>query len=160
VVDGAWRRLLDRAGPRPGMPLTEDPDLHLVVDGNRIDARSRQGGVHSFELAARPGLVRIVSRSAAPQELGLARDPRTLGVAVRRLALCHGVNLRLLEAEDESLSQGFHDFEPDNLFRWTNGDAVVPAALFDGMRGMAQLELHVGAEAVYIADADEETVAA
>jgi hypothetical protein len=35
VVDAAWRRLLDRAGPRAGMPSTGDPDLHLVVDGRR-----------------------------------------------------------------------------------------------------------------------------
>src|SRR3984957_6662986 len=38
VVDAVWRRLLDRAGVRPSMPLTDDPDLHLVVDGARVDA--------------------------------------------------------------------------------------------------------------------------
>ena len=43
LVDEAWRRLLDRAGPRPGLPLTEDADLHLLVDGQRLDARSCQG---------------------------------------------------------------------------------------------------------------------
>jgi hypothetical protein len=160
VVDAVWRRLLDRAGPRPGVPLTLDPDLHLVIDGRRLDARSRRDGVYVFELAERPGLVRIVSRAAAPQELGLARDPRTLGVAVRRLALCHGVNLRLIEAEDNSLGQGFHGFEPDNLFRWTNGDAVVPAALFDRMQGLAELEVHVAAGAAYIAEGDAEAAAA
>ena len=41
VVDAVWRRLLDRAGPRPGVPLTDDPDLHLLVDGQRVDAASR-----------------------------------------------------------------------------------------------------------------------
>ena len=25
MVDAVWRRLLDRAGPRPGLPLTDDP---------------------------------------------------------------------------------------------------------------------------------------
>ena len=34
VVDAVWRRLLDRAGPRPGLPLTDDPDLHLLVNGH------------------------------------------------------------------------------------------------------------------------------
>ena len=36
-VDAMWRQLLQRAGPRRGSPLTDDPDLHLLVDGNRID---------------------------------------------------------------------------------------------------------------------------
>ena len=38
VVDAVWQRLLDRAGPRPGLPLTDDPDLHLLVDGKRVEA--------------------------------------------------------------------------------------------------------------------------
>ena len=37
VVDGVWRRLLDRAGPRALPPMTDDPDLHLVIDGARLD---------------------------------------------------------------------------------------------------------------------------
>jgi hypothetical protein len=160
LVDQAWRRLLERAGPRPGVPLTSDPNLHLVVDGRRVDARSARDGVHVFELQGRPELVRIVSRAAAPQEFGLARDPRMLGVAVRRLALCHGVNLRLIEAEDTALSQGFHGFEPENGFRWTNGDAVVPGALFSRMGGLAELEVHLGGVAQYVADADEAMAAA
>ena len=43
IVDAVWRRLLERAGPRPGIPMTEDPDLHLVVDSVRLDAALRQG---------------------------------------------------------------------------------------------------------------------
>jgi hypothetical protein len=162
LVDQAWRRLLELAGPRPSVPLTSDPDLHLVVDGRRVDVRSSRDGVHVFVLQGRPALVRIVSRAAAPQELGLARDPRTLGVAVRRLALCHGVNLRLMEAEDAALGDGFHGFEPEHGFRWTNGDAVVPGALFSGMGDLAELEVHVGGVAQYVAgaDADEAMAAA
>ena len=34
VVDAVWRRILDRAGGRPGLPLTDDPDLHIVADAN------------------------------------------------------------------------------------------------------------------------------
>ena len=40
VVDAAWRRLLDRAGPRALPPMTDDPDLHLVVDGARVEPRN------------------------------------------------------------------------------------------------------------------------
>ncbi len=38
IVDAIWR-LLDRAGPRPGLPTTADPDLHLLVDGRRVDGK-------------------------------------------------------------------------------------------------------------------------
>jgi hypothetical protein len=38
VVDAVWQRLLDRAGPRSLPPMTDDPDLHLMVDNQRLDA--------------------------------------------------------------------------------------------------------------------------
>ena len=87
LVDAAWERLLDRAGPRKSVSLTDDPDLHLLVDGKRLDAIERRDGTHVFRLTAKPRSVRVVSHAAAPQQLGLARDPRTLGVAVRQLVL-------------------------------------------------------------------------
>jgi hypothetical protein len=40
VVDAVWRRLLDRSGARPGVPLTEDPDLHVLTGGRLITHRS------------------------------------------------------------------------------------------------------------------------
>jgi hypothetical protein len=153
IVDAAWRRLLDRAGPRPGLPLTEDADLHLLVDGRRIDAASRHGEAHVFCLAARPRTVRVASRAAAPQELGVARDPRVLGVALRRIMLRQGARLRLIEAADASLADGFHGYEPDNLFRWTDGDGLLPAALFGSVQGGFELELHVACCTRYIVDA-------
>jgi hypothetical protein len=83
VVDEAWRRLLERAGSRPGVPMMDDPDPHLLVDGQRVDANSRSDVWHVFRLSVPPANVRIVSRSGMPQELGVARDPRCLGVALR-----------------------------------------------------------------------------
>ncbi len=82
-VDSLWRRLLDRAGPRPGLVLTDDPDLHLHVDGRRVDATLARGTTRIFSLHEQPAGARIVSRAAVPAELGLARDGRLLGVAVR-----------------------------------------------------------------------------
>jgi hypothetical protein len=149
VVDAIWRRLLDRAGPRASLPLTDDPDLHLLVDGVRRDPSIRQRGLYVFELLRRPASARLVSRAAAPQELGLARDPRLLGVAVRRIALLHAGRLTAVTADDAALADGFHAFEADNAFRWTDGDAVVPAALFDGMEGPARMEVVVGCTTTY-----------
>jgi hypothetical protein len=33
---------LDQAGPRPGLLTTSDPDLHLLVHGERIDHIERR----------------------------------------------------------------------------------------------------------------------
>ena len=159
VVDAVWRRLLERAGPRPSLPLTEDPDLHLCVDGVRLEATSRHGGAHIFALPARPVSVSIVSRAGVPAELGLARDPRVLGVALRRLAVRQGIRFRVMRAADPSLADGFHPFEPESGLRWTDGDAAIPQALFDGFDGPMELVLHVGGTTSYLEDYPVQRVA-
>jgi hypothetical protein len=153
VVDSMWQQLLDRAGLRPPVPLTDDPDLHLLVDGRRVDFFYKYGAVHVFRLPNPPREVRLVSRAASPQELGLARDPRVLGVSVRRITLSQGRLLRLIEADDPSLDQGFHQFEPDNAFRWTDGDALLPASLVVDVRGVCELAVHIGCFTRYGRDA-------
>ena len=152
LVDAAWRRLLDRAGPRPGLPLTDDPDLALHVGGRRLNPVSRSGGIVLFRPNTPTEAVRIVSRAASPQELGLARDPRVLGVAVRRIVCRQRAHLRLIGAHDPALHDGFHDFEPNQEHRWTNGDARLPAELFRGLRGIVELEVHVAGRTRYLAD--------
>jgi hypothetical protein len=151
VVDAVWCRLLDRAGPRPRLPTTNDPDLHLLVEGRRIDAASVDGMSHIFRLPTRPEHVRIVSRASVPQELGTARDPRALGVAVRQILATHGQQIRRVEAASGLLTQGFHGFEPDDAIRWTDGDAVIPASLFDGCAGPVELALRLGGTTSYAA---------
>jgi uncharacterized repeat protein (TIGR03803 family) len=149
VVDTVWRRLLERAEPRPRLPTTEEPDLHLFIDGRRVDGKALADSICMFRLPERPGSVRIVSRAGAPDVLGIARDPRLLGVAVRQIRLWRGARLRLIEAYDPSLDEGFHLFEEDNGFRWTDGNARLPAALFDGINGPCDLELSVGGTTRY-----------
>jgi hypothetical protein len=144
LVDAAWRRLLDRGGQRPAVPLTEDPDLHLLIDGQRLDAMSRTERAYSFSLPDTRADVRIASRAAAPQELGLARDPRCLGVAVRRITLRQGSRSLSIEAADARLTDGFHTFEPELGLRWTDGDAALPAALLDGFDGPVEMHLLLG----------------
>ena len=143
IVDTIWRRLLDRAGPRPGMPLTDDPDLHLLVDGARVDANARHGDAYLFALTAPPGSVRVVSRSAVPAELGVARDARELGVALHRIVLIRRARMVAIEAADPMFTDGFHGFEADDAIRWTDGDALLPRELFRGHDGKLTLELHL-----------------
>ena len=159
VVDAVWRRLLDRAGPRPGWPLTDDPDLHLLVDGVRADrlrmeslgagAGQTHGRAHIFALADAPKSVRIVSRASVPAELGLLRDFRCLGIALRRLVLHQGPRIRVIEAVDALLTEGFHSYEDANQYRWTDGDAALPAALLANFAGPFELVLHIGNTAQY-----------
>ncbi len=143
VVDAIWRRLLDRAGARPPLPVTNDPDVHLLVDGKRIDPAARSVDKFVFRLPSCPGRVRIRSRKAVPAELGLARDPRLLGVAVRRVQVLRGWQLVQIDAGDERLVDGFHGYEADDRLRWTNGDAGLPTALFAGFGGPTELVLNL-----------------
>ena len=152
VVDAIWRRLLNQAGPRKALPITQNPDLHLLVDGRRVDAEQTHGLAHIFALPDAPKSVRVVSRACAPVELGLARDPRCLGIAVRRLVLRQGSRFRVMEAADKELTGGFHPYDGGNRYRWTDGDATVPVSLLADITGPSELVLHVGETARYIDD--------
>ncbi len=86
-------------------------------------------------------------------ELGASRDARVLGVAVRRIVMREGRRLRMIEAADTALDNGFHLLEPDNAFCWTDGDALVPTAIFADVYGVCEVGLHIGCTARYVADA-------
>jgi hypothetical protein len=143
LVDAVWQRILDRAGPRPGLPLTDDPDLHLLVDGVRVDAVERQDRVLVFRLTGRPATVRIASRAAVPADLGLARDPRSLGVALRRIAVRQGTKFVVLKADDAKLTDGFHAYESAKDLRWTDGNAALPPETFARFTSSIEVVLHL-----------------
>jgi len=149
VVDAIWRRLLDRAGSRPSIQLTSDPDLHLVVDEQRVDAKSRTDSVLVFAVPNRHAAVRIVSLAGTPQELGLSRDPRCLGIALRSLIVRRNTQFQVIKAIDKRLAAGFHTFERDTGLRWTDGDAPLPNALFQGFDGPFELVLQLGGATRY-----------
>jgi hypothetical protein len=159
IVDAVWLRLLHRTGPRPGLSMTHDPDLHLLVDGRRMDVAQRVGEAHVFNLPDRPGTVRILSRAVVPQEAGLARDARSLGVALRNIAVRRGARFQIIKANDPRLAAGFHAFEPDTRLRWTNGNAALPAAAFDSWSGPIEVVLTVGGTTHYIEDGARRLVA-
>ena len=149
IVDAIWARLLDRAGPRPGLPMTDDADVHLMVDGQRVDGIEHPDGVVTFSLPSVPSCARIVSRAVVPQELGLARDARMLGVALSRITVSQGRAVRTIEADNAVFGTGFHLFEAADVFRWTNGDAAIPPALFAGLEGPCRLELAIACSTRY-----------
>ena len=159
VVDAVWRRLLGRAGPRAGLPLTDDADLHLRVDGAPLAATRREGGRYVFHLPGGSADIRIISRASAPQELGLARDPRELGVAVREIFVRRCDEERAIPASDPSLTDGFHAFESDNGWRWTDGEARVPVELVRFGAGPIELTVAVASTAVYLDSGESRQVA-
>jgi hypothetical protein len=151
VLAATWQRLLARVGDAAGVAMTGDPDVHLMAGGARVDAVAEIAGTWRFHLTAPTGDVRIVSRVAAPAALGLGPDQRRLGVALRRIALSQGHGLRVLKAEDARLIEGFHGFEPAEGWRWTDGNAKLPAELFDDLCGAVTLELCLACTTRYAA---------
>jgi hypothetical protein len=159
VVDAVWERLLDRAG-RDDLPaLTEEADLHLIVDGVRVDARGQTNGAHIFRLPCHPKSVVIGSRAGVPAELRFARDPRCLGVALRRVTIRQGAKFMLVDADDERLTAGFHAYEPAETIRWTDGSAELPIEAFARFDAGAEVAVHLGGATRY-PDVDRRNIAA
>ena len=147
------------AGPRRAArglpPMTDDPDLHLLVDGKRVDAVETSdavpgdGSVLVFRVRDAPRSVCLVSRTVVPAELGIARDQRPLGVALRRMKLRRGIRFEVLQASDARLADGFHAYEASGELRWTHGHAMLPAALFSQFGGTTELVLTLAATTRY-----------
>jgi hypothetical protein len=78
---------------------------------------------------------------------------------VRRIAVHKATRFRTLAAQDTSLSQGFHAFEPDTGLKWTDGDAAVPAQLFAGFTGKLEFVLQLATTGPYLDDAQIARVA-
>jgi hypothetical protein len=125
-----------------GYRLTDDPDLHLIVDGEIVRPDSVGGGIHRFTIAAGSRGVWLASRSTVPAETAAATgDIRRLGVAVERIAL-HDAGLSI-EAEHghATLCEGFH--EDEGSHRWTDGLARLPESWLRPFPGGATLEVHL-----------------
>jgi hypothetical protein len=80
---------------------------------------------------------------------------RMLGVAIRRIVATQGPRQRVLGTDDARLTAGFHEFETDGSTgegcRWTNGEAALPIAWFDGWEGPVTIELHLTGSTHYAA---------
>ncbi|WP_158925222.1 hypothetical protein [Acidisphaera sp. S103] len=53
----------------------------------------------------------------------------------------------MVRGDDALLTAGFHAFEPETGLRWTDGDAMLPATMFDGFQGPSELVIHLGGTA-------------
>ncbi len=117
AVLAAVRSVLLLRAEELGWHTTREADLHLLVDGARIDP-AWSGATACFVLPAGAGRVVLASRSSVPAELlADGDDHRRLGVAVRALALDHAA----IALNDARLAGGWHAAEA--AWRWTAGAA-------------------------------------
>jgi hypothetical protein len=146
-LEAARSFLLDRAR-QLGFRLTDEPDLHLVVDGRRLGPEAIRGSVHHFVLPGDAAEVVIASRAAVPQEThDVHADGRRLGVMLQRIRFSQPG--RACEVAVAALpdGDGFHALEQEGggCWRWTDGRArlAVPAGF--AADAALTLELQVGA---------------
>ena len=108
-------------------------DLHLVVDGRRVEAEV-QGLSARFLVPATAETVWLESDTVVPAMAGGGADLRALGVCVGKVVIDDGFGSQVVMADDPRLSAGFHDIE-EGPQRWTAGRARLPADLWEGCRG-------------------------
>jgi hypothetical protein len=142
VVDGIWTRLYERAGGGIEHDTTRDPDLHLVIDGERCEPAAIDGTTYTFDLAAAPAGLRLQSLTGVPSLLGITRhDHRALGVAIRRIEL-HAPGVAMLFDHDGRLFVDGGCYPPEAGYSWTDGTFELPRWLFDHLKGPFTLKVH------------------
>jgi hypothetical protein len=134
VLDGpvlvAAKSLVLARAEALGHRLTDDSGLCVLADGQglRPEVSGKRWRVR-LPRGARDA--RLASRSWVPAHTRAdERDARSLGVAVANLQL-NGTAIRL---DDPRLLSGWCELEPDNAWRWTDGDAGLAVA---GIRELA-----------------------
>ncbi|HEV8678298.1 MAG TPA: Hint domain-containing protein, partial [Stellaceae bacterium] len=149
VVKRLWARFFERAGGCSATETSDDPDLHLVVDGARLDPASVAGGVYTFALTTPPaGPLHLRSRSTVPSLTGGTRhDHRRLGVALRQIILTAPGVMTTID-HDASLLRDGGCHLPEAGHSWTAGDLTLPAALFAHLTGGCALIVHTSRQAL------------
>jgi hypothetical protein len=78
---------------------------------------------------------------------------------VRQVVVRQRARFRVFRAADKLLAEGFHPFEAGTALRWTDGDAVLPGAMFAGFAGTVEVVVHVGGTTWYVDDGVRSAVA-
>jgi hypothetical protein len=139
-----WQQLADRAlalgFQPPKVDAVEDADVHLMVDGRRIEAVSDRDARYVFAVPAGAKSVVLASRSAIPADKmdPMVRDSRRIGLRVLWAAIRAGEQETVLSADHPALQNGWHAVEMhgSTAWRWTNGAATIP---WDNIEGSALL---------------------
>ncbi len=133
-VAPVWEALVERSaalGHKFVLPATiEDPDLHLVADGQRIQPVSDRNARHVFVVPAGMQSVTLASRYCIPADKMIPnlRDARRLGVSVEWIAIRSSTDETILPADHPALRDGWNEVEQSGSksWRWTDGAAAIP----------------------------------
>jgi hypothetical protein len=142
VIEALRQRLTAHAETL-GWTRSPNIDLHLLVDGNRVEP-AVDGDLARFLFPAGAQSAVLVSNTFSPAWTGQSQDQRELGVMVRTLAISDGLRVdRRITPDHPALGEGFHKLEhkDDEPRRWTDGRAPLPASLWDGCKGQVILTL-------------------
>lgn len=160
-----WQKLADRADSlnifAPKQPAVEDPDLHIIVDGRRLQPVSDRDSRYVFAVPAGARSVTISSRKFVPADKMVAaeRDTRMLGVSVDWVAIRSSGNETILTADHPALTTGWHGTENagGRMYRWTDGAASIP---WDDVHGPAMVTIRCASAGWYpIIDQEDRLVA-
>jgi hypothetical protein len=139
VVEAVRARLTARAEAL-GWTRSPDIDLHLMVDGRRVEP-DMDGDLARFIFPAKAKSAALVSRTFSPSWTGKGAERRTLGVRIDGLRI--GDGLRLNRDIPLGALVGVHPEEADGgvAWRWTTGELDLPAALWAEAKDQVFLRL-------------------
>nr|WP_294522802.1 Hint domain-containing protein [uncultured Rhodopila sp.] len=110
--------------------MAEDPDLHILADGQRIQPISDRNSRFVFMVPAGTQSVTLASRYCIPADKMIAsqRDTRRLGVRVNWMAVRSDDTETILSADHPALQAGWNAVEGQgkSISRWTDGAATIP----------------------------------
>lgn len=159
AVAPIWSKLADRAialgFELPKVEAVADPDLHLLVDGRRMEPVSDRDARFVFAVPAGAKSVTLASRSSilADRMDPMVRDTRRIGIRVLWAAIRSGDNETILPGDHPALRQGWHQVDTHGSapWRWTNGAATIP---WEEVSGAAMLTVHCYASGWYPVEQD------
>lgn len=114
--------------------VTADPDLHLWMNGHRINPIRVDESSWTFDVSGQSQPPYLMSRATRPSDLGASDDSRVLGIRVHEITAEAGDRRITVRADRGAFQDGFYDCEFDidgAHWRWTNGRGQLPPALWD-----------------------------
>jgi Hint domain len=123
----AIRQDLWRRAEVLGYARDQNPDLHVMADGERIDAFDLGPQRFGFVIPTTCRSVLLASRTWVPSEANEGGDPRTLGVCIGRLQI-DGADVALDRFDAQGLDEGWSRLELHSMRqqRWTTGAVQLP----------------------------------
>ena len=147
IEDGAIltsaREALEARARSLGWSLCDAAEAALVVDGETTTGL-RLGSTLVFLAPTTASEICLRSDSFAPDDLNGHDDRRRLGLNIHALSLQgESGEARHIALDDPRLGEGFHHVERDgdHAWRWTDGAASLPAALWRGLEGVVTIRI-------------------